>query len=424
MLHITRRQLLISGAAGSIAGAAMPARAQQPAPLQASYSSGAFRELMTQAAGDFERQPNGTRVAYRAPVVASLEDHFQNTLRWAVTNDLPDVSFQANNHIQLLAERDLTVPLDRFIAAEPAWNELGYAASVREIGRIGEQVHGLPFQMSVPVNMFNLELVRRAGGDPDDLPRSWDALIDLARRIRAADPGAIGACFDYNATGSWTFQALIASQGGRMMSPDERSIAFDGPEGLFALDLMRRFGETGGVDMSQQQMFQAFGAGQVGILAATNNMIGQFEQQAAGRFRIGAVAWPLLSPAGKLPAGGRTAVMFTKDPARQAVAWSFIKFMTGPAVQTMVATMLGAVPANEIALRRPELLGRFYQEHPAHRAGVERLAALTAWYNFPGPNSIRISQVIRDHLRRVVMLQAPPAQVMAEMARDVGALLA
>jgi multiple sugar transport system substrate-binding protein len=97
--------------------------------------------------------------------------------------------------------------------------------------------------------------------------------------------------------------------------------------------------------------------------------------------------------------------------------------MTGPAVQARVATMLGAVPANLIALRRPELLGRFYEEHPAHRAGVERVGVLSAWYNFPGPNSIRISQVIREQLRRAVMQQGTPAQVMADMSREVEALL-
>jgi multiple sugar transport system substrate-binding protein len=421
-LSLERRRFL-AGAASSAVVAAAAARAQPSLTLQASYSSGAFRDLMTQAAADFQHQPDGCPIVYRAPVVASLEDHLQNTLRWAATNDLPDVSFQANNHIRLLAERELTVPLDRFIAAEPAWDELGYAASVREIGRVGEQVHGLPFQMSVPVNMFNLELVARGGGDPDNLPRDWDATIALARRIRAAESGALGGAVDFNATGNWTFQALIASQGGRMMSPDERAIAFNGPEGMLALELMRRIGETGPVDMTQEQMFQAFAAGQIGILAATNNMIGQFEQQAAGRFHIGAVPWPLLSPAGRLPAGGRTAVMFTRDPARQAAAWRFIKFMTGPAVQARVATMLGAVPANLIALRRPELLGRFYEEHPAHRAGVERVGVLSAWYNFPGPNSIRISQVIREQLRRAVMQQGSPAQVMADMSREVEALL-
>jgi multiple sugar transport system substrate-binding protein len=422
MSRVDRRQLL-AAAAGSVLASAGAARAQAPLVLQASYSSGAFRELMTQAAAEFERQPDGCRIEWRAPVVASMEDHLQMTLRWAVTGDLPDVSFQANNHIRLLASRDLTVPLDRFIAAEPAWDELGYAASVREIGRVGDQIHGLPFQMSVPVNMFNLALVRRAGGDPDALPRDWDATIALARRIRAADPTVLGAYFDFGAAGSWTFQALIASQGGRMMNPDERTIAFDGPEGLFALELIRRIGETGPVDMSQEQMFQAFGAGQIGILAATNNMIGAFERQAAGRFAIGAVPWPLLSPAGRLPAGGRTAVMFTRDPARQAAAWRFIKFMTGPAVQARVATLLGAVPANLIALRRPELLGRFYDEHPAHRAGVERVGVMTAWYDFPGPSSVRIAQVIREQLRRTAMQQAAPAQAMAEMTREVAALL-
>jgi len=311
MRHIHRRQVLAGGAVYAVAFVET-ARAQQQATLQASYSSGAFRDLMTQAAGEFERQPRGgARIQYRAPVLASLEDHLQQTLRWAVTDDLPDVSFQANNHIAILAQRELTVPLDRFIARETAWAELGYTASVADVGRVEGQVHGLPFQISVPVTYFNLDLVRRAGGDPANLPRTWDGAIDLAHRVHAAGGNAIGGFFDYNATGNWTFQALIASQDGRMMTQGDRAIAFDGAEGLLALDLIRRFGQTGMVDMNQEQMYQAFAAGQIGVMATTNNMLGTFERQAAGRFQIGVVPWPLLSPAGRLPAGGHTTTFST-----------------------------------------------------------------------------------------------------------------
>jgi multiple sugar transport system substrate-binding protein len=48
---------------------------------------------------------------------------------------------------------------------------------------------------------------------------------------------------------------------------------------------------------------------------------------------------------------------------------------------------------------------------------------VTGWYSFPGPNSIKITEVIREHLRRVVTLQISPEEALALMQRDIEALL-
>jgi multiple sugar transport system substrate-binding protein len=48
---------------------------------------------------------------------------------------------------------------------------------------------------------------------------------------------------------------------------------------------------------------------------------------------------------------------------------------------------------------------------------------LKEFYAFPGPNSVRISDVIRDHLREVITLRRSPEEVMVDMVRDVKALL-
>jgi hypothetical protein len=43
--------------------------------------------------------------------------------------------------------------------------------------------------------------------------------------------------------------------------------------------------------------------------------------------------------------------------------------------------------------------------------------------SFPGSNSLKIADVIREHLRRVITLQVQPDEAMANMTRDVQALL-
>jgi len=196
-MRTTRRALLALAATPGLARA-------QGMTLQASYSLAAYREVMEPAARVFAER-TGIRVTYRAPVMASHEEHLQQVLRWSVVNDLPDVTFQGNHLFRVLAERGMTAPLDRFIAAEPDWAAQGYVPAVREVGGFRGAVHGLPFQVSVPVVFVNLDLAARAGADPEALPADWPGLIALAARINALGEGIQGGHFDIGGANSWTW---------------------------------------------------------------------------------------------------------------------------------------------------------------------------------------------------------------------------
>jgi multiple sugar transport system substrate-binding protein len=313
------------------------------------------------------------------------------------------------------------------ITAERDWRQLGYSAATSEIARFGGQTFGLPWQISAPVIFYNADLVRRAGGDPDRLPSTWPDIIALAKRINEASRNAgtpvQGGFFDYLANGNWTFQVLVNAAGGRMAGADGRSPAFGGAEGLAALDVIKGFGEAGMVDMTQAQSQQAFGAGSIGVYAGFNASLGGFERAAKDKFDLRVGPWPIPAANGTAPAGGRAVVIQTRDPAKQKVAWAYVKHMTSPEVQARVVREFGAVPGNEIAIQRADLLGSFFQERPNARVGVELLPKLSVWFVFPGENGIRIVDVIRNHLREVATLRREPKAVLDDMVRDVSALL-
>jgi multiple sugar transport system substrate-binding protein len=394
----------------------------QTVTLDVSWSVASYRPLMEETARLFEQREPEVRIRLRPPV-ATHEEHLQQTLRAALTGDLADVGFHGNHLVSVLAAREIAAPIDGFIARERDWAELGYAASAPEIARFGGHTYGLPWQISTPVLFYNATRVRAAGGDPDHLPRTWDAIIDLAKRMHAADPAAIGGHFDYLTNGNWTFQALITSQGGRMMTEGDRAIAFAGAEGLQALTIIAQFADAGMVDMTQGQVQQAFAAGSIGVLASYSALLGDFERAAAGHFTLRTGPWPLPTASGRLPAGGRTVVIQTRDPARAEAAWRYVRFMTGPVVQAMLVRQFGAEPANLLAVARPDLLGDYYREHPNARIGLDTLPALTSWYAFPGDNTVKIVDSIRDHLRDAATRRRTPAQALAEMVQAVEPLL-
>lgn len=414
---ISRRVLLAAPSLLSVG--ARRAAAQEMPGLEATYSTSAFNELMARAATAYVRRPGSAHVRFRTPVTLDNDAHVKQTLLWAVTGDLPDLSFQANNDIERLALGGLAQSLEALASSSPAGT--GVASSVAQIGRVDGRPFGIPFQISVPICIVNLDLVARAGGDPANLPQDWPSLLALAGRIGKLGDNLIGGFFD---TGSaWTFQALVTAAGGRMASPDGRRIAFDGPEGLAALQVVQEFGAAGMVDMSQAQAMQAFAAGTIGVLATSNNVLTGLIRQSADHFQVGAAPWPLPVPTGRLPAGGRTGVIFTKDPKRQAAAYKFLTYMTEPEVQVMVVEATGAVPVDLAVAQRDDLLGPFYRGRPAYQAGLVRYDALTGWYNFPGLNTVEITRVQIEHLRQVATGRASPEAGLREMARAVQGLL-
>ena len=68
-------------------------------------------------------------------------------------------------------------------------------------------------------------------------------------------------------------------------------------------------------------------------------------------------------------------------------------------------------------------LAAFYADNPNHAQAAARLPVMRGWYAFPGENTIRITDVIEDHLHTVITLQRSPEAVMADMRRDVEALM-
>ncbi len=115
--------------------------------------------------------------------------------------------------------------------------------------------------------------------------------------------------------------------------------------------------------------------------------------------------------------------MLAKDPEKQQAAWKYIKFATGPIGQTIMANHTGYLPSNDIAIRTPGLLGDFYKANANYRTSIAQLPILTGWYAFPGPNAVKIIDVIKRHAEAVVTGKKTAVETMPAMATDVQKLV-
>ncbi|SFT84939.1 ABC transporter substrate-binding protein [Paraburkholderia aspalathi] len=352
------------------------------------------------------------------PPAVDYDDLTQRLLRDNIAGSLPDVIFQGYNRSALTAQRGLATPLEPLLNADKDWAKHSYQPASDALCRYGNRTYGLPNLVSVPIVYYNVDLVKQAGGDPNRLPQTWEQISNLAARITALDGKRVGGFFDYASPGNWTFMALVDSQGSRMMSPDDRKIAFDGPEGMRALNVLKMFGAAGQVDMSRDQAYQAFSTGGMGLIVTSSGFLKSLMKQA--KFEVRTAPLPLASN-GHLPAGGNCLMMLTKDTGKQQAAWTFMKFMAGSTAQKTMFESTGYVPGNRLTVAQLE---------QSTDAKDPRMTALLAssksagWYSFPGKNSLRITEAIALHLQEVVTLKRSPEEAMKLMVNDVQNLLA
>jgi multiple sugar transport system substrate-binding protein len=398
------------------------AHAQTEISIQYSQA-GLYKPMYDTLIEHFQKAHPGIKVVTR-PAATSYEDLQQRLLRGAITGNLPDMAFPGLNQVRVLVDNGIAQPLDAFVSREPQWEARGYSSRLMSLARFGEKTYGLPVIVSTPVVYFNADLVRRAGGDPDAFPTTWDALLALAGRINALGDGISGVYYGWSVTGNWMWQALVNSHGGRMLTPDEKKVAFDGPAGIASMNLLARMASEGGqrnldLDTANQQ----FLAGKIGMVLQSPSRIAFMEKAIGKRFDFRTARFPTAKEQGLLPAGGAAVVMFARDAAKQAASWEFMKFVTSAESAPYIVRKTGYAPGNQLAVTDPRYLGDFLKSNPAYHANVSQLGMTTTWTSYPGSNGLKIMDVIKDTLQGVCAGTIKPDAGLSKMSAEVQALL-
>ena len=422
-----RQQFIKSSAAALAAGllaGSQASRAQTKTTINVQYPLGfIFDKVFATLKTEFEKANPDLTVNY-LPAYKEYEDAAQTALRQAITKQLPDVALQAINLQRLFVDRKIAVDLTPFIEKEKDWQGQGFSPSMMALGTYGGKPYGLAFAVSTPIVYVNEDLLRKAGGDPANFPATWDGIFDLAKKVNALGDDNVGLFYSWAITGNWMWQALVFSHGGRMMSEDEKAIAFDKEPGKKSIELLGRMvRDVGMPNLSLEASRAAFFGGKLAIWTESTSLLRVADEGVAGKFKWRTARFPVPGPDAKLPTGGASALMFATEPAKQAAAWRFMKFITGPEGATIMVKGTGYMPPNSVPATNPAMLKDFYAEKPNHLTSLSQQPLMTAWYAFPGDNNLKIIQVIKDRLQTVVDKSAAPDAALAAMAADVNKLL-
>lgn len=411
-------------AMGLLAGVtAMPAAADTTIKVHYAYPQvvKVVHEAVTE---ELKKREPGIAVEFLAPS-NNYDEQMQLILRGNITGELPDIVFVGTNWTRIVAARGLAEPIDDLIAREADWEKRGFSRSMMRIGTYRGKVYGLPLALSTPVLYYNVDLVKRAGGDPDSFPTDWDGIFELAARIKALEPGLEGIHLTRN-PGNWYLQTLVMTHGGKLISDDRRRIGFNGKAGLAALTIFDRAVKDGGmIDLTRSAARQNFAAGKQGITWNSTAQLVRTTENIGGRFAFRTA--PLPTPVGtekaRIAAGGNVGIILTKDPERRAAAWKYLTLATGVWGGKTVVTTTGYMAPNQLLADDPSHLGRFYDQNPNFATSLKQLPMITAFYAYPGKNGLRINKAIHDRVNEVVAQRMTLKDALAGIAAEVDRLL-
>ena len=239
--------------------------------------------------------------------------------------------------------------------------------------------------------------------------------------MRAYDPKCQGIYVDYQATGNWIWQAFLYSEGGTMMDDAESRVTFADEPGVRAAKLLREFIDLGLMeDSTALQGQQSFLSGRAGFYVASTSWL-KGVQDKIKSFDVRTHLFPQGSTGiRRLPCGGNGALIITKDPKVARAAYEYAMFASGPIGTAIQVAGSGYMPMNK---KGTEALQPFYEKNPNFRTSLAQIPTIFRWYAFPGTNTLKIIDVIKNDLQAIVGKRVGAEEGIKAAAAEVAKLL-
>ncbi|MVN85288.1 extracellular solute-binding protein [Deinococcus sp. HMF7620] len=237
--------------------------------------------------------------------------------------------------------------------------------AVWRTGQLGGRTYGLPWNVSVPVLLYNAGALKRAGLNA---PETWAQLEAQSRTLATGGRRPLVAAAD-----AWTFEANVLSRGGALVSGSAPRL--NSPDAVEALTQLARMSAAGQaqprtLNEATRAAFD-FARGQnIFVLASVANWI---DARKLPFFSLGVAPFPCEKEgACTVPLGGATLAVPAGTPAgEQAGALAFWQFLMQPARLANWVQTTAYVPPRRAA---GPLLEDWYARNPQLKAAHAQIA--------------------------------------------------
>lgn len=144
----------------------------------------------------------------------------QKMLTAFASGDGPDVVYLIPDHLSQFSYNGIIEPLDNLISSD-VWSQ--YEQNALQAVTVNNKKYGLPMLETVMAYYYNLDLLTKAGWDTNNLPQTWDDLLQMCAAVKANTKG-YGVTFEGGNVANMNFYPYVWQAGGDVLDASGNSI--------------------------------------------------------------------------------------------------------------------------------------------------------------------------------------------------------
>ena len=220
-------------AAAVVACFVFGAGAQQPVVLQwqtANLTESQYEPVWKATIAEFEKENPGVRIE---PVLVARKDHWTKFVAAAQAKKAPCI---VTVDLTTAAYNGYLMPLDKYWNAEPAEFRRAWSDAMLSASKWKGQLYGLPIWGGTYAEIYNRDLVTKAGLDPAKPPKTWAEYMTWAKKLSGSDHWATAVLGGKTDTTTRILLMWIWSNGGEAFNADMTEATFaKNPKSLEAI---------------------------------------------------------------------------------------------------------------------------------------------------------------------------------------------
>jgi multiple sugar transport system substrate-binding protein len=290
--------------------------------------------------------------------------------------------------------------------------------------RYENKFYGVPWILDSKYLFYNTDMLSKAGVDPSSLSK-WDGVLAAARALK--DKKVV----DFPLIWSWKqaealicdYTQLVGAFGGKFLSDDGKSVAFNTGGGLQALEFMKKtlddkLTNPASTDSLEEDVRKSFSEGSAAMALNWTYMYNAANDPTQSKIngKVGVTTTPTGSSGGP-GVNGSMALCVTSGSKNQKAAWTYISYLTSAAVQNKYAK--SSLPCWAASYTDSSVVSTNPAMVPVAK---KELANLIERPQVPRYNEI--SQVLQAELQNALLGKKPPKQALDDAANQAKSLVA
>jgi sn-glycerol 3-phosphate transport system substrate-binding protein len=309
-------------------------------------------------------------------------DDIMAKVRATPKGQLPDVTQFSDGTTRWAIDSGKTLKMQDFIDADK-YDISGYEPNILAFYRMDNVLYSMPFQVSCPVILYNVEALAATGLDPQKAFVTMDDCLNTGRAL-AAQGMTQGGSFTNQ---PWSLLQITQGQGVELLDNGNgrkgRATQVNPQARQALVNVVRKYkaivDDPSNPNFASGDVKNQFASGTIGYTVESCSIYSSVHL--AAQFTIGFAPLPRVSASdrGGVGIGGGSLWLLDNGKQEQAkAAFEFIKFMTADAQQSRWSMSTGYLPVRRSILEAPEYQDYLKNTNPALKVAIDALANSTA----------------------------------------------